>query len=261
MYIYKIILTFLCAFLLVFKTANAAQITPNKSENEVTIYYTYSTPLVINGGQPSYGSELISLLKAAFEKQNLVPTFTPSPWARIMRQAPLENNALIIQIIRTKEREDNFHWIIPTSSEENVTTLFTRNDEAHKNLSKQQITTGAFKAVCRLKSAQCKMLKDYGFKDDNLFIMSETKPGMLENFIMRGRFDFYASNFRTMNTNISILSNQPNFDLLIKTNPPIIPVSTLNRNLDYVAAPKSIDPDLLVKIKKALQNFTLPARD
>jgi hypothetical protein len=102
------------------------------------------------------------------------------------------------------------------------------------------------------------MLAEFGFKKENVFIVSETKPGMLETFLLRNRVDFFATSQNTLENNLSLLKDQREIDFHNLKNPPIVQVIKLTDKLDYLAAPNSIDPDLLIKIKAALKDFKLP---
>lgn len=139
-----------------------------------------------------------------------------------------------------------------------MTYLYTRNEGKIVNLTKQEITNGSYQAVCRRQAAQCKMLAEFGFKKENVFIVSETKPGMLETFLLRNRVDFFATSQNTLENNLSLLKDQREIDFHNLKNPPIVQVIKLTDKLDYLAAPNSIDPDLLIKIKAALKDFKLP---
>ncbi len=233
---------------------------PNSSK-KITIYYTISTILEDQDGKPTYNKIIIDHLKTVFSKNDINFTFTATSWNRIMKQASKEENALIFDIIKTKKREKLFHWLTPVFPDNNPTFLFARNDKKLLKLTRQQIIDGPYTSVCSQLSVQCDYLLEFGFSKEKIITIIETKSTMLETFVLRGRADFFALKKGPLNENLIKLADQQIIPSLTNKPDIFVPMFKLASNPSYLAAPRSINPDLLVKLKAVFKNFPLQDAD
>lgn len=98
------------------------------------------------------------------------------PWSRAYKTALSEPNILLMTIIRTTERENNFHWITKVSN--TVYSFISLKQELDRSVStlseaKQKIT-----AVIRDSNSHT-YLKDRGFSEDkNLYLVSNVEDAI-----------------------------------------------------------------------------------
>ncbi len=114
------------------------------------------------------------------------------PWVRLTREVKLKDNALIYGITRLEERENDFHWLLSlTLEEDNWVKLYGINDPKNKNLTKEAILDKKHTALCEIGTAECKILKQFGFADDQIISNpSSINQAQLELMILRGRVDY-----------------------------------------------------------------------
>lgn len=165
------------------------------------------------------------------------------PWIRALRETQNSSNAIIYDILRTPERENNFHWLKPLR--EVRYNLFTRNNKNLLSKGDKEIADGGFIGVCELASAQCKWLRDFGFSEENIMAIPSLEQTQIEMLILRERADFYFGIEEEKNENLAILGEVSDSIVIFKE---------YNSETSYLAAPKSINPSLLKTLKKALQD-------
>lgn len=216
----------------------------------INIYYSSTALLIDMDNQATYQGQSINQIVSLLNKAKIKHILKPTPWSRLMRQAPLEDNALIFYLTRTEKRESSFHWLAPLSKESLY--LFTLNDRNHKYLTKQQIIDGPYNAICLIMSVQCEMLLEFGFQQNRVTMIAEANPGNLTSFILRSRTDFIVEYKSIIQNLLKELQAAPDT---------LTPLFELSTDFEYLAAPKSIDPFLLEKLRVALADFTLPNND
>lgn len=113
-------------------------------------------------------------------------------WSRAYNIANNTPNTLIYPLTRTKERETHFEWI--KKIDEHRFHLLSHVNVNANALSKEEITSGKYFAVCETTTSNCHMLLDYGFPDENIFRIAGVE---VDGIVMRlavGRASFMMEN-------------------------------------------------------------------
>lgn len=171
------------------------------------------------------------------------------PWARIILQTPTMNNALIMELIRTESRENYFHWLLPLELENSKISLYARGDLGLEGLSKAEIVKKPLTAICQKNSAQCGMLRTFGFPDSQIMELTKVNNGTIENLIIRGRADV------TINYNYTFEDNKKILKIPEGT---IVPIMALPGLKIYIAGSKGMHPEFVSRILKAKEKFWDP---
>ncbi len=148
-------------------------------------------PVALANDITSEFGAMLNKAKAIIEKTGLAYEVRSLPWPRAIRELEERNNAVIIGLIRTKEREDDYIWLHSINKIDYQ--LFSKNLPRYKNLSKEMIISGKYYSVCQTGSAQCSMLTNYGFPDEKILHATETKEASFDKLLLHGRVDFIVS--------------------------------------------------------------------
>jgi len=81
--------------------------TPTK----ITVVTEYLEPYQIQNADGRLGGQATEVIEALFAKLNIPLEIKVMSWARAYAMATKQSNVLIYSIARTKERENDFHWL------------------------------------------------------------------------------------------------------------------------------------------------------
>jgi hypothetical protein len=228
---------------------NVTALVAEEKKPDIHLYYSETTEPFDNANNLTPDGISQKLLEEFFKKSGLTYKGFILPWGRILRISTQEDNALIFQLIRNKERENKFHWLLPFSEEGEEIYLYNRNSPELDKLSKDEIFTKDYKAICEKNSAQCVMLLHFGFKDENIIRVPLSKTTNIPQLLLRGRGEFmvqYKTSFEQIIHNFGL--NKSLFAVSYKL--PVLPY--------YVAGSKNMSPDLLKRIIVARDKYWDP---
>lgn len=177
--------------------------------------------------------ENIEKVRAFLESKGIKYKFEFMPWQRLLRVVNSTNNALVLSMVRTEAREDNYIWLLRLSTYDDH--LITRNNPEMINLTKEQILTGKYKAVCQQGAIQCQFLEMFGFSENRILRIPGLSIRGLAAMIIRGRADFMIEDMGDMEKIFK--TDKMDINQLKK----VIKIHTMG---NYLAAPKNLDPRL-----------------
>ncbi len=114
-------------------------------------------------------------------------------WSRAHNIVKNTGDILIYPLTRTKERETHFEWV--KKIDEHHFNLLSHVSVDANNLSKPEIISGKYYAVCETTTSNCHMLLNYGFPEENIFRISGVD---VDGIVMRlavGRASFMMENY------------------------------------------------------------------
>jgi polar amino acid transport system substrate-binding protein len=188
------------------------------------------------GRATGYGAEKVA---AFFGRRNVSYIWKVMPWSRLYRTAHERDNAVIYNLLRTPERENNFHWFLKIRDEANF--LMTRNTPEMTGLTMQDILAGDYRALCDQDAAQCVMFRKLGFPEDRIVqVQSGVDTGDLARLVLAGRADFIIEN-------AEYLAEELTQDGLPLSS--MIELIKLSSTPTYLAAPKNFNEKLLMKLQ------------
>lgn len=79
--------------------------------DEIKVVTEYLSPYQIKNKDGSLGGFSTDVVNALFKEANKKPKIIVMPWARAFEVAKSEKNVMIFSIARTKERNNQFHWL------------------------------------------------------------------------------------------------------------------------------------------------------
>lgn len=162
------------------------------------------------------------------------------PWARIVRELSATPNSVIVSLGRTRDREDNFKWILSLRSVK--LELISRRDKVLENLSKEQMIGGDYWALCDARAVQCKLLEDFGFSNNRIVKVADMTAVQKARIVERGRVDFMITEYKS-------LKKQMEAENLSAEN--LIPLMAFDQVDGFLASGLDINPTLLKKLHEA----------
>lgn len=186
----------------------------------------------------------IEMLQAILKESKLTAKVDFMPWARAFAIAKSQPNTLILSMIRTPAREQQFHWLIKVSNLSRVfISLAAKPENYASNL---QQAKNKLIAVIR-NTAEHKELVAKGFSEQqNLYIVSDTEQ-MLSLFI-KGRAQLLYSDPDVVQ---DYLNNHSNTPIAIRYQV----IQPENRRDSYIAANKDINKSVLSRLHAAAFEF------
>lgn len=234
-------LFFIFSFVLVLSSPVVfSQEVKNKESAEVTLYVDYTFRLTNSDGSTSDVGLRLERVKSYLTSAKVKFLVHKLPWDRILRESSQNKNSLIFDISKTTEREPNYYWFPLDSIVDRSIYLFARNEEEFRGLSKEEVLEGDRKAICQINTAQCSILKEFGFKNEQIQEISQSASiDNQEQLLIRKRTDYIIG--------IKQLTAQGVID--DGENPhSIFPLFKLSDGLTYLAANKNIEEELLQKL-------------
>ncbi len=118
-------------------------------------------------------------------------------WSRAYNLTQTIEDILIYPLTRTKEREDHFKWIKKIN--EHTFHLIGHKGIMPNNLTKNEIISGDYYAVCEANKSNCSILLEYGFKEKNIFRVKGATVDKVVELLAQGRASFMMENIDIVN--------------------------------------------------------------
>ena len=161
------------------------------------------------------------------------------PWARAYTMALTQDNVLIYTIMRTKERESLFHWIVFLGKSEFY--LMGRSDKNYES-SIPELITKKYKAVCVINDASCEWLREAGFPNDLIHEVPDNIESSEIKMILNGRVDFFVADPVYLNYRLQQIGiPEKRFKK----------ISKIHEGRYYLAAGKQLKQNVLERIQEA----------
>lgn len=243
----KVILIVLMVFsFFQFSSVALAQEVSETEEADVKIYVANTLLLQDEKGNSTEIGRKLDFVKKRFELDQLKYQVRMTNWARVLQEVSSQSNAIIFNMARTSEREENYHWVFHLDYKENdELRLYHRNEEKFNNLSKENILAADFTALCINGAANCSQLLEFGFPNHRITRIPNLLTMNQEQMTLRKRADYFISYESDVLFNLNLLGEKP--DALISE-------INLPKSQRYVTAPKSHNPELLDRLKRALND-------
>lgn len=221
---------FLLVFLLIISTARAENVLTAVAAEHRMLQYKESGE--IHG--PS--AEILELL---LKSSQLNATLEFFPWSRAYQTALNRENTLILSMVRTKEREDKFHWLIKVSE-------LVRGFMSLKSHPGNQITyldDAKTKVIAVLRgSYSYHSLINLGFSKKNIYEVASLEHGI--ELFLSAKVDLIYTDPNVLNN--YLIKQQQNPQALISTH--ILPQT---RRESYIAINIHTSNSILKKLKSA----------
>lgn len=186
----------------------------------------------------------IEILNAVLKEAQLKTSVYFMPWARAFATAKNNPNTLILSMIRTPDREADFHWIIKVSQLARVFISLESKPENHVD-NREQAKKKLIAVV--LNSAAHNELKSYGFSEqDNLYIVSN--GGQMVNLLVNGRVDLVYADPNDVLNNLNI-SGKAKVAIRYKK------ITAQNQRTSYIALNKNTDEKIVTQLQQAALRF------
>jgi polar amino acid transport system substrate-binding protein len=166
------------------------------------------------------------------------------PWIRAFSTASNNPNTLILSMIKTPERDDNFHLLNKLSNLSRIFISLTSKPENY--LDNMQQAKQKLIAIV-LGSAGYKELTSHGFSEqENLYVVADTQ--LMVNLLENGRVDLeYDNSVNVQN----ILNERASSDVAINYKE----IAPENALINYVAINKATDITIVNRLQQAARKF------
>jgi len=178
-------------------------------------------------------------VRQVMDRSGLSYDFVVLPWARALRQASTEKNALIFSIARIPEREEHFDWLVPLAPSNFY--LFARSDDM-RPVTAEALRKGLFTAACVSGDVTCDLIRSLGIPGDKLIILTDRGTNDFR-LVIAGRADLYMSD-RNANARLRRMAG---FDT--KLTKPVFGIG--DRAGFYLAAGAHVPADVRAKVRSA----------
>lgn len=115
------------------------------------------------------------------------------PWARAMKHALEDENALIYTITRTEEREMQFDWLVPLAKADFY--LYARRED-QRVFTLDKLKSGEYSTACITADLACVFLRNMGTPESRIVKISDNRTGDFR-LVIAGRVDLYLSEILT----------------------------------------------------------------
>jgi len=186
----------------------------------------------------------IEILQAILKEAQLDAEVEFMPWIRAFGTASNNPNTLILSIIKTPEREDEFHWIIKVSNLSRVFISLTSKPENYVD-NMQQAKQKLIAIV--LGSAGFKELTSHDFSEQkNLYVVPDAE--LMVTLLENGRVDLvYGDPVNVQN----ILNKRGRTDVAINYKE----IAPENERSSYIAINKATDIRIVNRLQQAARKF------
>lgn len=189
---------------------------------------------------------VVDIVNTILQQHNLTADVHFYPWARALKIANTQPNTMILSISRTKQRENNFHWIGKIKTHELF--LWVNASKWPENM----LTTNDLKSLTigvPRNGHQHEFLSTHPlFKHSNLSIVTN-KPQSIK-MLSLNRIDAILGDKALLKYRIKQLGLDPDF---IK---PVEQFSIPGSEL-YIALSKNSDPKLVETLTSSFEHFSL----
>jgi len=231
MHLSRVVVMFLLVFLLIINAARAENVLTAVAAEHKMLQYTES------GEVHGPSAEIFKLL---LKNSQLNATLEFFPWSRAYQTALNRENTLILSMVRTKEREHKFHWLIKVSE-------LVRGFMSLKSHPDNQITDIAdakTKVIAVLRgSYSYHSLINLGFsKKNNIYEVASLEHAI--ELFLSGKVDLIYTDPNVLNNHL--IKQQQNPQALISVH--ILPQT---RRESYIASNINTSTSILKKLKSA----------
>lgn len=219
------------------------------SANTVRFVTEDLPPLQIENGQHKPSGALVELVELLITESNLNAHIEIYPWARSYELAQTNKNTFIFSMLRSEERENNFHWIGKLFTIRSYLASLKNRDDILVNSVEdaKKYTVGSI----RHDLAESYLLKKGFEADKNLYVSS--KYPILWNMLYSGRTDIAFTNSIIWQHEIE------NAGLDSKQLKLIFEIPDFASDL-YLAANIEMDKALIEKVKTSLESIKSDGR-
>lgn len=201
-------------------------------------------PLLQYPDQGENKGPTIGILNAILAEAQLKASVVFMPWARAFSIAESHPNTIILSMIRTPEREDNFYWIIKVSKPARVFISLESHTENYVDTIEQ--AKKKLIAVI-LNSAEHKELITAGFSEkNNLYIVSSREQ--MVKLLANGRVDLIYTDPNNARVQLQAI-NKPNIAIHYKK------ITMKNQRTSYIALNKDTDKAIAQRLQQAADKF------
>lgn len=186
----------------------------------------------------------IEILQAILKQAQLNAKVEFMPWVRAFATASNNPNTLILSMIKTPDREDDFHWLIKVSNLTRVFISLTSKPENYVDNMQQ----AKHKLIAIVKdSAGYKELISHGFSEQkNLYVVPEGE--LVVSLLENGRVDLvYGDPVNVKN----VLTKRGRADVEISYKD----IAPENQRSSYIAINKTTDIEIVNRLQQAARKF------
>lgn len=186
----------------------------------------------------------IEILNGLLKETPLKSKVSFMPWARAFATVKHNPNTLILSMIRTPEREANFHWLIKVSETARVfISLASKPENYVDNI--EQAKKKLIAVV--LGSAAHNELISYGFSEQkNLYIVSSDEQ--MIHLLTHSRIDLVYSD---PNNVLKHLKSSGNANIAIRHKK----IAPKDQRISYIALNKNTDIAIVQQLQNAVRKF------
>ncbi len=164
------------------------------------------------------------------------------PWSRAYKLASTKANTMILTMVRTAEREDKFHWLLPVSeSKRAFVALKSRKDLALVNFSQAK---SKLIAVVRDSYGLTSLLKQGFNTSENLYVVADMQTAI--SLFLKGKVDLLYADPSVLKHYFAA-RGQNSEDIVIEH---IFPET---QREGYIAINKHSSPELVEQLKLSAQ--------
>jgi hypothetical protein len=165
-----------------------------------------SVKIITGGYEAEYarinGTEIkgprTSAVKAFMDQSKLPYSIESVVWGRAMRVVTAEPYTLIYPLTRTPEREDDFDWIKKIDT--HTYHLLGKKSFEGQNLTKEQIISGKYFAICQEGTSNCSVLRKFGFPEASIIKVKAKNIQEMDRVFQEGRGSFTMDDIAIYNS-------------------------------------------------------------
>lgn len=109
------------------------------------------------------------------------------PWGRGIRLASKQENALIYSILKSRSRDEQFHWLVKLAVLDLY--LYGRKEET-RTVDLQSLQQGLFRVVCTSQDAACDTFLEMGVPEASILSRADAQE-VEARLVASGRADFF----------------------------------------------------------------------
>jgi polar amino acid transport system substrate-binding protein len=186
----------------------------------------------------------IEILQAILKEAQLEAKVEFMPWVRAFSTARNNPNTLILSMIKTPERDVDFHWIIKVSSLTRVFISLTSKPENY--VDNMQQAQQKLTAIV-LGSASYNELTSQGFSEqNNLYLVPDGQ--LVVSLLENGRIDLVYDDPRNVR---NILDQQGKTEVAIRYKE----IAAEDERSSYIAINKTTDIEIVKRLQQAARQF------
>lgn len=193
-----------------------------------------------NGNYIGIADKVIDTL---FEKAGLTYEIKTRPWKRAINDYLKNTDMMIYPITRTREREQQYQWIIPLFS---IDLKLYGLREKFENVS-VDITSGRYSFVCIKTTINCSLLKGLDIPDNAITTINSINPGQMLRMLDYGHVDLLLlpeAEFRVISNKLNLPADR------------FIALKDHDYKLtDYLAAKVELDNEIIRKLKQTVASM------